>query len=145
MSNLSIRNIIDRVTTGRLRIPAFQCGFVWDAERVAFLMDSIYKGYPFGAVILWRAREQLKSERQLGPFVLPERDPDLPIDYVLDGQQRLPSIFGRISDCIKPVEEVHWTSIYFDLEAETNLRDSQLFCLSADKIDPERTACTRRE
>jgi len=60
------RNLIERVTSGRLRIPAFQRGFVWDAERVAFLMDSIYKGYPFGAVILWRTKEQLQSERQLG-------------------------------------------------------------------------------
>jgi Protein of unknown function DUF262 len=81
---LSIRQAIERVTAGQLRVPAFQRGFVWDIERVAYLMDSIYKDYPFGALILWRTKTQLRSERTLGPFELPDRDPDYPIDYVLD-------------------------------------------------------------
>jgi hypothetical protein len=135
VSDLSIREVIERVASGRLRIPSFQRGFVWDAERVAFLMDSIYKGYPFGAVILWRTKEQLKSERQLGPFELPEHDPDLPIDYVLDGQQRLTSIFGVFQSDIEPVEDAPWTKVYFDLGAETDLQESQFLCLSKDKID----------
>ncbi|TDQ04812.1 DUF262 domain-containing protein [Labedaea rhizosphaerae] len=138
MSDLSIRNIIERVTSGRLRIPSFQRGFVWDAERVAFLMDSIYKGYPFGAAILWRTKEQLKSERQLGPFELPEHDPDLPIDYVLDGQQRLTSIFGVFQSDIEPREVAPWTKIFFDLGAQSDLQESQFHCLTADKVDPER-------
>lgn len=138
MSGLSIRDIIERVTSGRLRIPSFQRGFVWDAERVAFLMDSIYKGYPFGAVILWRTKEQLKSERQLGPFELPEHDPDLPIDYVLDGQQRLTSIFGVFQSDIEPVEDAPWTRIYFDLYAETDHQESQFLCLPEDRVEPER-------
>lgn len=138
MSGLSIREVINRVTSGRLRIPSFQRGFVWDAERVAFLMDSIYKGYPFGAVILWRTKEQLKSERQLGPFELPDHDPDLPIDYVLDGQQRLTSIFGVFQSDIKPVEDALWTDIYFDLGAETDLQESQFLCLPKNKVDSAR-------
>src|ERR1022692_1613202 len=91
---LPIRKVIEYVSSGAIRIPAFQRGFVWDAEHVAYLMDSIYKGYPFGAVILWRTKEKLNSERNLGPFGLPDRQPDYPVDYVLDGQQRITSIFG---------------------------------------------------
>jgi len=53
---LSIRKVIEHVSSGAIRIPAFQRGFVWDAEHVAYLMDSIYKGFPFGAVILWRTK-----------------------------------------------------------------------------------------
>jgi uncharacterized protein with ParB-like and HNH nuclease domain len=94
MADLSIRSILNQIPAGQIRVPAFQRGFVWDADMVAFLMDSIYKGYPFGSILLWRTKEQLRFERKLGPFALPERDPDLPIDYVLDGQQRLTSIFG---------------------------------------------------
>lgn len=44
MSDFSIRQILNNITEGNLRIPAFQRGFVWDADSVAFLMDSIYKG-----------------------------------------------------------------------------------------------------
>lgn len=135
MSSLSIREIIERVTSGRLRIPAFQRGFVWDAERVAYLMDSIYKGYPFGAAILWRTKNQLKSERQLGPFPLPERDADLPIDYVLDGQQRLTSVFGVFQTDIDAVEQAPWTSVYFDLGASSDFQESQFLCLPPDKVD----------
>lgn len=138
MPGLSIRDVIERVTSGRLRIPSFQRGFVWDAERVAFLMDSIYKKYPFGAAILWRTKEQLKSERQLGPFELQELDPDLPVDYVLDGQQRLTSIFGVFQSDIEPVEDAPWTKIYFDLDAETDLQESQFLYLPDEKVEPGR-------
>ena len=46
MASLPIRQIVEKVSSGQIRIPIFQRGFVWEAEMVAFLMDSIYKGYP---------------------------------------------------------------------------------------------------
>lgn len=138
MDNRPIRKIIEQVLSGQLRIPAFQRGFVWDAERVAYLMDSIYKGYPFGAAILWRTREQLKSDRQLGPFLLPERDPDYPLDYILDGQQRITSIFGVFQTEIEPIDDDSWTKIYFDMAAPDDVQETQFFALSDDEVDPER-------
>ncbi len=89
MDGMTISSAIERVSNGQIRIPAFQRGFVWDTERVAYFMDSIFKGYPFGALLLWRTREQLRTERKLGPFTLPAIDPAYPIDYVLDGQQQV--------------------------------------------------------
>lgn len=68
--SMSIRNLIEKVSAGTVRIPAFQRGFVWDGERVAFFMDSLYKGYPYGSILLWRTRSQLNHERNLGPFAL---------------------------------------------------------------------------
>ncbi|EMY6819106.1 DUF262 domain-containing protein [Vibrio cholerae] len=38
---ITIRRLIDRITTGDIRIPAFQRDFVWEPEQVAFLLDSI--------------------------------------------------------------------------------------------------------
>jgi uncharacterized protein with ParB-like and HNH nuclease domain len=43
MDDLTIRQIINVAKEGQLRVPTFQRGFVWDANRVAYLMDSIYK------------------------------------------------------------------------------------------------------
>ncbi|ARO88034.1 DUF262 domain-containing protein [Nitrosospira lacus] len=77
-----------------MRIPAFQRGFVWEPDRVAYLMDGIYKGFPFGSLLFWRTKEELKTERDLGPFKLPPPVEDYPVDYVLHGQQRITSIFG---------------------------------------------------
>jgi uncharacterized protein with ParB-like and HNH nuclease domain len=39
----TIRQVIEKVSNGQVRIPTFQRGFVWEPEMVAYLMDSIYK------------------------------------------------------------------------------------------------------
>jgi hypothetical protein len=103
-------------------------------------MDSIYKGYPFGTLILWRTKTQLRSERDLGPFTLPDRDPDYPIDYVLDGQQRLTSVFGVFQTDLKPRDDADtaWTHIYFDYTAAGDLQESQFVALAPADADPER-------
>jgi len=69
---LNIRRLIDRITSGDIRIPAFQRDFVWETEQVAFLLDSIYKDFPIGTVILWKTDTRLPSEKDLGAFKLPE-------------------------------------------------------------------------
>ena len=76
LENLSIRKIIDKISSGEIRIPSFQRGFVWEPDSIAFFMDSLYKGYPIGAVLLWRTREQLVNERSLGRFILPKPTKD---------------------------------------------------------------------
>ncbi|MEQ1935757.1 MAG: DUF262 domain-containing protein, partial [Fimbriimonadaceae bacterium] len=138
MTDYSIREVVDHILGGRVRIPAFQRGFVWDSDLVAYLMDSLYRGYPFGSVLLWRTRQQLRTERALGPFELPARDPEYPIDYVLDGQQRLTSIFGVFqTELPQPPPEL-WTPIYFDLLAEPAAQESQFVALVDGEVDTAR-------
>ena len=43
LTSLYIRNIIDKVNTGAIRIPSFQRGFVWEPEAVAFLWTAYIK------------------------------------------------------------------------------------------------------
>jgi hypothetical protein len=120
----SIRKILDSVVSGEIRIPAFQRGFVWEMDRVAYLLDSIYKGYPFGSLLFWRTKQQLMTERNLGTFTLPEPQVDYPIDYVLDGQQRLTSIFTVFQTDLTAEANPDWADIYFDLGATGNPQDS---------------------
>ncbi|MGV9911568.1 GmrSD restriction endonuclease domain-containing protein [Streptomyces tendae] len=134
----SIRQLIEAVSDGRVRIPAFQRGFVWDADRVAQLMDSIYKGYPFGALLFWRTRAELKTERDLGPFKLPRRPDDYPIDYVLDGQQRLTSIFGVFQTELKPSVKAEWADIYFDYRGDVDAQESLFVPLATNEVDTNR-------
>ena len=138
MGEVSIRSLIEQVQQGQIRVPAFQRGFVWDHDRIAFLMDSIYKGYPFGSAILWQTKEKLTSERRLGPFALPEPTADFPISYVLDGQQRLTSIFGTFQTELQPEGDETWPRIYFDLKAEEDLQESQFLALEEREVDPAR-------
>src|SRR5215203_5511635 len=102
-------------------------------------MDSIYKRYPFGSLLFWRTREKLKFDRKLGPFELPEPKADYPIDYVLDGQQRITSIFGVFqSELPPPGNDDNWLPIFFDLTAEPAAQDSQFVALPPEKVDSEK-------
>lgn len=135
-----IRDLIAQVNEGRIRIPAFQRGFVWDSERVAQLMDSIYKEYPFGSLLFWRTKAELKAERTLGPFKLPKRPDDYPVDYVLDGQQRLTSIFTVFQTTLEPSTDsgIDWTDIYFDFDAAGDVQESQFVALKPEEVDDDR-------
>ncbi|MDE2385858.1 MAG: DUF262 domain-containing protein, partial [Alphaproteobacteria bacterium] len=129
MEDITIREIVDQVVRGQIRIPAFQRGFVWEPERVAYLMDSIYKRYPFGSLLFWRTKERLRVEKELGPFELPSPKDDYPVDYVLDGQQRVTSIFAVFQTDMKMKSKSGWMDIYFDLKAEKNAQESQFVAL----------------
>lgn len=138
MDSLTIREVIDTVLRGQIRIPAFQRGFVWEPERVAYLMDSIYKRYPFGSLLFWRTNEQLKCERELGPFDLPPPTADYPIDYVLDGQQRVTSIFGVFQTELPVLRPELWREIYFDLGATESAQEAQFCALLPSEITEDR-------
>lgn len=136
VTTLPIRKLLQRIAEGEIRIPAFQREFVWEPDRVQFLMDSIYKGYPIGTVLFWRTKEKLLYDRDLGPYTLPEPKVQYPIDYVLDGQQHLTSIFSVFQTEIEPNPSttVKWIDIYFDLNAKPNAQDSQFVALERPDV-----------
>ena len=138
METITIREILDQIQRGQIRVPAFQRGFVWEPDRVAYLMDSIYKRYPFGSLLFWRTKEKLKTERDLGPFELPEPKADYPIDYVLDGQQRVTAIFGVFQTELPMANAVAWENVYFDLHADVNAQDPQFVALSTTEVFSDR-------
>lgn len=134
---LSIRRLIERITSGDIRIPAFQRDFVWEPEQVAFLLDSIYKNFPIGTVILWRTDTRLPAEKNLGSYQLPEPQKDYPVNYVLDGQQRLTSLFSTFQTELEPMSS-DWVDVFFDVGAEERIQESLFVPLAADEVDPSR-------
>ena len=44
---------IDDATQGVLNVPEFQRKYVWRAAKVADLVDSLWRGYPIGTLLLW--------------------------------------------------------------------------------------------
>ena len=91
---IKIDRLVDRIRDGDIKIPAFQRGFVWDQEQIIELLDSINRNYPVGSILLWSSPEHLKASRNVGGLKIPDREPEYPVNYVLDGQQRLSSIFA---------------------------------------------------
>jgi uncharacterized protein with ParB-like and HNH nuclease domain len=138
MESLTIRELMGQVESGQIRIPAFQRGFVWEPERVAHFIDSLFKGYPFGALLFWRTNEQLQVERRLGPFELPPPKEDYPIDYVLDGQQRVTSVYATFQTTYQVEDNEDWKDIYFDYSLPEAVQEPQFFALDPDEVDPKR-------
>lgn len=62
-------------------------------NRLQSLLDSILKGYPIGTFILWETDNRINDVKNIGNFDLPEIEYG-PVQYVLDGQQRITSLFA---------------------------------------------------
>lgn len=136
VGTMTIRKLIQSVAEGEIRIPAFQRDFVWEPDRVQFLMDSLYKKYPVGTLLLWRTKEKLEHDRMLGPFKLPDPKKEYPIEYVLDGQQRITSIFSVFQTDLNkaPNNNINWLDIYFDIDANKDVQDSQFIALHPNEV-----------
>jgi len=104
-----IDKIINRINSGDIRIPAFQRAYVWKQSQILDLLDSIIKNYPIGSILLWSTSEKLRHTRNIAGYSIPENAEEYPVNYVLDGQQRVSSIYATFSD--KSIQDVE-TSNY---------------------------------
>jgi hypothetical protein len=93
-SSPRLASLLSDVERGNIKIPVFQRQYIWSDEQIISLLDSIYRGYPVGSLLMWSTREELKHERNVGGFTLPETPEDYPVNYILDGQQRLTTLYG---------------------------------------------------
>jgi hypothetical protein len=91
--SVTFTSLFAEIEDGTIKIPQFQRDFVWSKAKSAKLLDSIVKGYPIGTFILWKTNERLRSIRNLGGVPLPDTPAGDAVKYVLDGQQRLTSLF----------------------------------------------------
>ena len=85
-----------RVLSGDILLPKFQREFVWGRSQVLNLLDSVYRNYPIGSVLLWQSRQELRSENYIADLEIRLPKPDYPVNYLLDGQQRLSTVCGAI-------------------------------------------------
>jgi hypothetical protein len=91
-----IEELAGRILRGDILLPKFQREFVWEKHQIIDLLDSIANNYPIGSVLLWRSREVLRSERSIADLEIAPTQQDYPVNYLLDGQQRLSTICGAL-------------------------------------------------
>lgn len=98
----SLKVALKKVADGRIRLPDFQRGWVWDDDRIASILATVTLNYPMGVVMA------LKAGGVGGTFKVRAlegvQDPDSEVELLLlDGQQRMTSLFQALySD--RPVE-----------------------------------------
>ncbi|MBE8469527.1 GmrSD restriction endonuclease domain-containing protein [Streptomyces justiciae] len=95
-TNRDVRTLITQIAAGEIMLPEIQRGYVWKASQVARLIESLYRGYPAGSLLFWKTGQPTETRgaaigaRQALPSVMPL--------YLLDGQQRLTSLFRVLTD-----------------------------------------------
>lgn len=89
----SVEELVSMIERGELRLPEMQRQYVWRSTRVRDLLDSLYRGYPSGAILLWETDEAVP----LQDFAVSQStNPYRSTRLLLDGQQRLTSLSAVI-------------------------------------------------
>ena len=89
----SIDELVSKIERGELRLPEMQRQYVWRSTRVRDLLDSLYRGYPSGAILVWETAEDVPTrEFAVSTTTAPYQSSLL----LLDGQQRLTSLAAII-------------------------------------------------
>ncbi len=89
LANQRIASQIEDLLQGKVVIPSIQRDFVWMRPDVRDLFDSLYRGYPVGALLLWKTN--LTVPFKTAAVVQADKSAHQPV-YLLDGQQRLTSL-----------------------------------------------------
>ncbi len=112
-------NLVERVATGKVRVPRFQRPFVWKQPDLSALLDSVLRGFPIGSILIWDTDRDIESTPCIGPIEIGPR-PDGVVGYILDGQQRVSTLAGtlRLTDGMRPiVDHIDWR-VYYDLDEQ---------------------------
>lgn len=89
----SVEELVGMIERGELRLPEMQRRYVWRSTRVRDLLDSLYRGYPSGAILLWETEEEVPLQEMA---VTQQVNPFQSTRLLLDGQQRLTSLSAVI-------------------------------------------------
>lgn len=144
-TDISVRELVDKVQHGELTLPEMQRRYVWPATRVRDLLDSLYRGYPSGTILVWETDDEIETrELAVKSSKTPTNSQKL---LLLDGQQRITSLSAILSG-----EPVHVRNrkrpidILFNLEhpdgppVEIMESDDNDFTADVEDVEDEETA-----
>jgi len=132
-------DLISRIEQGLIKLPAFQRGFIWPMDKTIFLLDSIARRYPIGTFLFWQTTDFMNALRNIGNLDLADPPAGFPVQYVLDGQQRVTSLYAALRAAYVDGQEY---SISVDLDSTGKSEeifllaepDSSRFVLVADML-----------
>jgi len=85
-----VSTLVDMIESGELQLPEMQRQYVWTQVKVRDLLDSLYRGYPSGIILAWKAPHDAEVETRA--FAVAASRDDAASLLLLDGQQRLTSL-----------------------------------------------------
>ena len=104
----TVEELVSKIERGELRLPEMQRRYVWRSTRVRDLLDSLYRGYPSGAILIWETDEPVPEQ----DFAVGQQaNPYAKTQLLLDGQQRLTSLSAvirgepvQVNGRVRPIE-----------------------------------------
>jgi hypothetical protein len=129
--DISVRKLVDKVSSGELSLPEMQRRYVWTSVKVRDLLDSLYREYPSGTILVWETDDPGNYRKlQVGD------KQDSPLSsklLLLDGQQRLTSLSAIINgEPIVVRNKKRPIDILFNLEHPDTLEE-ELTALEEDE------------
>lgn len=103
----SVSILIDELSKNELGIPEVQRGYEWNRPQVRDLLDSLYREYPSGLILLWKPGKLPKLRKPAIDQVGKDKTPNF---LILDGQQRITSLSKIKNGDI---------NVYFNVENES--------------------------
>lgn len=113
---MEISTILSQIDLGSYAMPVFQRGYVWNRDQVRKLMNSLYRGYPIGQLLVWNTATDPGISKGDGPLTPGN------VNLILDGQQRMTSLYGIIKGQPPKFFDGNassFTGLYFNVEDET--------------------------
>lgn len=96
--NVPLRKFIDKIKDGEICLPIFQRDFVWTDKQVRDLFESIIYNHPIGVIILWKPHKEILDKIHYLPFDDRIECNKQELYLVLDGNQRLTSLFLAVNN-----------------------------------------------
>lgn len=134
-------DLLSSASSGTAQLPDFQRGWVWDDEHIRDLLASVSRSFPIGAVMMLATGGEVTFKtRPLEGVVLD--DGKVPSDLVLDGQQRLTSLFQALKAGVavktrdpkkKPISRWYYLDIGAALDPSVDRIDA-ILSLPEDKV-----------
>ena len=92
---VSLKELLDDAETGKIQLPDFQRGWVWDDERIRGLLASVSRGFPVGAIMTLEAGGEIRLKSRMIEGA-EGKGVNAVEAFLLDGQQRLTSLFQSL-------------------------------------------------
>ena len=113
---MSVNQLVANIEKGYIQKPEMQREYVWQGTRVRDLLDSLYRGYPSGTILLW----ETDTDAPTSNFAIAteKNNTSRPL-LLLDGQQRLTSLSSVIRGepiLVREKNKLRQIDILFNLE-----------------------------
>ena len=125
VNNYTVETLLSNIKSGSIAIPEMQRPFVWDSSKVRDLVDSLYKGFPVGYIIVWQNPDiKLKDgTKSSGKKVL------------IDGQQRITAMAAAIVG--QEVLDDHYKWKRISMRLDLDFEEQMNALADRDKLTPK--------